>query len=288
MTSQAAPRQLWLRAYFAAFVIFLFAPLVVLLVFSFNDSTTPSLPLSGFTTRWFETAFSNGQLTGALVRSVEIAALAAAGATLLGVVAALGLSARQMRLRSLSVALLLLPLVVPYISLAVGLLILLQSLGLPHSLGAVVLGHVVIALPFAVLVVFPRLRSLDPSLEEAAQDLGASSWTAFRVVTLPLLLPSLVSSALICFTTSLDEFAIASFLAPPGLPTYPVFLYASSRTPALLPEVIAVGALIIVLSLAAVALAEGGRRWADRHLVGESPGPLRRLRGHAIAVPEKG
>jgi spermidine/putrescine transport system permease protein len=104
---------------------------------------------------------------------------------------------------------------------------------------------------------------------EAARDLGAGEITAFNLVTLPLLVPSLLSSFLICFITSFDEFAIASFLAPPGEPTYPVFLYAGSRTPGLLPELIAIGSIIIVASIAIVVLAEGGRRWVERRLVGE-------------------
>jgi spermidine/putrescine transport system permease protein len=94
--------------------------------------------------------------------------------------------------------------------------------------------------------------------------------TAFNLVTLPLLLPSLVSSFLICFITSFDEFAIASFLVPPGQPTFPVFLYTGSRAPGLLPELIAVGSLIIVGSLVMIAIAEGGRRWAERRLRGVS------------------
>jgi len=257
-----------LAFYFWAFVLFLFAPLVVLLIFSVNSSPTPTLPLSGFSTEWFHQAFSNAELTGALVRSVFIALVAAAIATALGIVASLGLMALRGRALSMALTLLLLPLVVPYICLAVGLLILVEVLGSGPSLIAVVLGHCVIVLPFAILVIMPRLRSLDPAMNEAALDLGASSFAALRLITLPLLAPALVSSGIICFVTSFDEFAIASFLAPSGQPTYPVFLYASARTPALLPEVIAVGALIIAGSLLLVMLAEGGRRWAELRLVG--------------------
>jgi spermidine/putrescine transport system permease protein len=255
--------------YFWAFVIFLFAPLVAIVVFAFNQSPIPTLPITAFSTRWFSQAFSDTNLAGALLRSVEIGAAAGLFATALGIMASLGLSARRLRLRAVVVAVILLPLVVPYISLAVGLLILLQELNVQITLWAVFLGHVVIALPFAVLVVFPRLRSLDPAMVEAARDLGAGEIAAFNLVTLPLLVPSLLSSFLICFITSFDEFAIASFLAPPGQPTYPVFLYAGSRTPGLLPELIAMGSLIIVGSLILVVLAEGGRRWVERRLVGE-------------------
>ena len=267
-TGRVGSGLLW--AYYVFFILFLFAPLVVLVVFAFNDSTTPTLPLSGFTTKWFHFAFENGALTSALVRSAWIGVIASLLATALGVLASLGLAAKSLRLRALTVAMLLLPLVVPYISLAVGLLILMQAIGVQTSLTAVVLGHMVIAMPFAILVILPRLRSLDPSLGEAARDLGASEVASFRLVTLPLLVPSLVSSFLICFTTSFDEFAIASFLAPSGEPTYPVFLYSSSRTPALLPEVIAIGTIVIALSLIMVVAAEGGRRYAERRLEGRA------------------
>jgi spermidine/putrescine transport system permease protein len=164
------------------------------------------------------------------------------------------------------VTLILLPLVVPYIVLAVGLVVLLHELGIATSLAAVLAGHVVISLPYSVLVILPRLKTLDASITEAAKDLGASDLKAFVLVTLPLLAPALLSSFLIAFTVSFDEFAIASFLAPPGSPTYPVFLYAGARTPALLPEVIAVGSIIIVVSLVIVVAAEVGRRWAERRI----------------------
>lgn len=269
MTFQGAGRTA-LTIYFWAFVVFLFTPLIVIVVFAFNRSPVPVLPIASFSTHWFRQAFADTELTAALLRSIQIGAATGLVATALGIMASIGLSAKRLRLRALIVALLLLPLVVPYISLAVGLLILLNELGFPISLWAVFLGHVVIALPFAILVILPRLRSLDPAMVEAARDLGAGELAAFNLVTLPLLVPSLVSSFLICFITSFDEFAIASFLAPSGNPTYPVFLYTGSRTPGLLPELIAIGAIIIVVSIMVIVLAEGGRRWVERRLQGEA------------------
>jgi spermidine/putrescine transport system permease protein len=262
--------RLTITLYFWAFIVFLFAPLVVLVIFAFNNSATPTLPIHALSLRWFHLAFSDSELTTALVRSVELGAAVGLFATAFGMMASLGLSARRLHLRPVVVAILLLPLVVPYISLAVGLLILLNELGLPISLWAVFLGHSVVALPFSILVILPRLRSLDPAMVEAARDLGSNEAGAFRLVTLPLMTPSLVSSFLICFITSFDEFAIASFLAPSGRPTYPVFLYAGSRSPGLLPELIAIGSIIIVSSLVVIVIAEGGRRWAERRLRGES------------------
>jgi spermidine/putrescine transport system permease protein len=201
-----------------------------------------------------------------MLRSALIAAVSGLAATLLGVLAAIGLAGSRLPFRRGVLTLILLPLVVPYIVLAVGLVVLLKEFGMTTSLTALLLGHIVIALPYSVLVILPRLRTMDPSILEAARDLGASPPQAFALVTLPLLAPALLSSFLIAFTVSFDEFAIASFLAPPGSPTYPVFLYAGSRTPGLLPEVIAMGSLVIVFSLLVVVLAEVGRRWAERRL----------------------
>ena len=262
-----------LSTYFGLLVVFLYAPLIVLLVFAFNSGNIPALPIESFSTKWFSSAFSDTTLTSALLRSLLIALVNGLAATLLGVMAAVSLARRRLALRGVVVTLILIPLVVPYIVLAVGMVVLLHELGIATSLVAVLAGHVVISLPYSVLVILPRLRTLDPSISEAALDLGASELRAFWFVTLPLLAPALFSSFLIAFTISFDEFAIASFLAPPGAPTYPVVLYSSSRTPALLPEVIAIGSIVIVLSLGLVVLAEVARRAAERRIEALSKAP---------------
>lgn len=255
-----------LGGYFVLLVVFLYVPLVVLVVFSFDDSTIQALPLAGFTIRWFRAALSNGDLIAALERSAVIALLSAVGATLLGLITAVALTARRMALRGAVTALVLLPLVIPYIVLAVGLLILLNSLGLHQALWAVFLGHVVIAVPYSLLIILPRLKTLDEAIVDAARDLGATAFVAFRRITLPLIVPALLSSALIAFTISFDEFAIASFLVPAGQETYPVYVYSGARTPALEPQIIALGALVVVLSLLVVTASELARTRADRRL----------------------
>jgi spermidine/putrescine transport system permease protein len=255
-----------LSSYFGLLVVFLYAPLVVLVVFAFNSGTIPSLPIKSFSTKWFSLAFSDTTLTAALGRSALIAAVNGLAATILGTMAAVSLARKRLPLRGVVLTLLLLPLVVPYIVLAVGLVVLLHQFGITTSLAAVVAGHIVISLPYSALVILPRLRTLDESIVEAASDLGASDLKAFVLVTLPLLAPALFSSFLIAFTISFDEFAIASFLAPPGSPTYPVLLYASSRTPALLPEVIAIGSVVIALSILIIIAAEVVRRWAEQRI----------------------
>jgi spermidine/putrescine transport system permease protein len=251
-------------------LLFLYAPLVVLVVFAFNDSTVPTLPLSGFTTRWFHYALSDTTLTGAIKRSLVIAVFDGILATVLGVLAAAGLNSRRVFLRPMVVTIILLPLVVPYIVLAVGLIILLHQLGINPSLEALLAGHILISLPYSVLVILPRMRLLDQSINEAARDLGASELTAFRLITLPLLAPALVSSFLIAATISFDEFALASFLAPAGSPTFPVFVYTGARTPALQPEVIAIGSIVVAAALVAVVAAELVRRYWEGRLEGHA------------------
>jgi spermidine/putrescine transport system permease protein len=255
-----------LGGYFVILAIFLYAPLAVMVIFAFDDSFIQTLPWSGFTTRWFHNAFSNVDLIASLKRSAWIGLGAALGATLIGLITAVGMTAHKLRLRGVLTALVLLPLVIPYIVLAVGLLILLNWLGLHQALWAVLLGHIAVSVPYCLLIILPRLRTLDQSIVDAARDLGAGPFTAFRRVTLPLIVPALLSSALIAFTISFDEFAIASFLVPAGQETYPVYVYAGSRTPALQPQILALGSVVVVASLLIVTLAEVGRSRAERRL----------------------
>jgi len=265
VAASAGGRRL-LGGYFVLLAIFLYAPLAVMVIFAFDDSFIQTLPWSGFTTKWFHNAFSNTELIDALKRSAWIGVGAAIGATLLGLITAVGMTAHKLRLRGAITALVLLPLVVPYIVLAVGLLILLNWLGLERALWAVLLGHIAVAVPYCLLIILPRLRTLDQAIVEAARDLGAGPLTAFRRVTLPLIVPALLSSALIAFTISFDEFAIASFLVPAGQATYPVYVYTGARTPALQPQILALGSVVVVATLVIVVLAELGRARAEKRL----------------------
>jgi spermidine/putrescine transport system permease protein len=261
-----------LRVFFAFVVVFLYAPIVILLIFSFNDSTIPSFPLSGFTLEWYRQFFGNSELHGALKTSALVAALSSAGAVVLGVVASIALTRRRFLGKSAVSALLLSPLVIPYVVFGISLLLLFHTLGVPRSLLTVVIGHIVISLPYTILVLVPRLDQIDVSLEEAAFDLGASRLRTFRSITLPLILPAVVSAFLIAFTTSFDEYAVASFVVGTRV-TFPIYLYSALRFPNQLPQVIAVAVVVMVLSLAVVVAAEVGRRIAERRFASlESPG----------------
>jgi len=254
-----------LRAFFFLVVLFLYAPIVILLIFSFNDSAVPSFPLSGFTLHWYHDFLTNSELKGALETSAIVAALSSVGAVVLGILSAIALTRRRFRGKAAVSALLLSPLVIPYLVFGISLLLLFHQLGVPRSLLTVVIGHIVISLPYTILVLVPRLDQIDVSLEEAAFDLGASRLRTFRSITLPLILPAVVSALLIAFTTSFDEYAVASFVVGNRL-TFPIYLYSALRFPNQLPQVIAVAVVVLVLSLTVVIAAEVGRRVAERRL----------------------
>jgi len=258
-----------IRVFFALVLVFLYAPIAILLVFSFNKASVPTFPLTGFTFRWYHDFATNREMQAALETSAIVAAISSVIAVALGVLASLGLSRRAFRGKGVVTAFLLIPLVMPLIVLGISLLLLYHELGVPLSLVTITIGHVVISIPYAILVLLPRLEQVDRSLAEAAYDLGAGALTTFRRITLPLILPAVVSAFLIAFTTSFDEYAVASFLAG-SRETFPLFLYSQLRFPDKLPQVIAVAVVIMTLTIAVVVGAELWRRRAEARL-GEAP-----------------
>ena len=254
-----------MRAFFAVVVAFLYAPIVILLIFSFNNSQVPSFPLSGFTLHWYHQFLTNSDLRGALQTSAIVAALSSILAVALGILASIALARRTFIGKSPVTALLLSPLVIPYVVLGVSLLLLFQTLGIQRSILTVMIGHVVLSLPYTILVLLPRLQQIDVSLEEAAYDLGASRLRTFRSIVFPLILPAVVSAYLIAFTTSFDEYAVASFVVGSRI-TFPIYLYSALRFPNQLPQVIAVAVVVMTASLVVVVGAEIGRRIAERRL----------------------
>ena len=254
-----------LRAFFALVVVFLYAPILILLIFSFNSSEVPAFPLSGFTLHWYYEFLTNADLRDALVTSAIVAALSSAVAVVLGTLASMALVRRRFRGKGPVSALLLSPLVIPLVVFGISLLLLFHAIGIALGITTVVIGHIVISLPYTILVLMPRLQQIDVSLEEAAYDLGASRLRTFRSITLPLILPAVLSAFLIAYTTSFDEYAVASFVVGTKV-TFPIYLYSALRFPNQLPQVIAVAVVVITISLLVVVLAEVGRRAAERRL----------------------
>jgi spermidine/putrescine transport system permease protein len=255
----------FLRIFFLVLVTFLYAPIAILLIFSFNDSDIPAFPLSGFTTQWYRDFATNPDLKGALLTSALVALMSSAVAVLLGVFSAIALVRRRFFGRPAVSALLLAPLVIPYIVFGVSLLLFFHAVGIPRSLLTVVIGHVVISLPYTILVLVPRLTQIDVNLEEAAQDLGAGPLRTFGWIVFPLILPAVLSAFLIAFTTSFDEYAVASFVVG-ARQTFPIYLYSALRFPNRLPQVLAVAVVVMLVSLVVVVGAEIGRRVVERRL----------------------
>jgi spermidine/putrescine transport system permease protein len=254
---------MWVLFWFL--VIFLYAPILCLIIFSFNDSTVVSFPWEGFTTRWYRAFLENETILDALWTSLFVAAMTAAVATVLAIPASIALVRRRFFAKGFVSGMLLAPLVIPLIVMGVSLLILFNAIGIPLSPFTVTIGHVVIALPFAVLTMVPRLERIPAALEEASRDLGASAMTTFRLITFPLLLPALISAALISFTISFDEVVISSFVIGEQV-TFPVYLYSQLRLPEQLPAFIAVAVVILVVSITVVVASEIGRFVSERRL----------------------
>jgi spermidine/putrescine transport system permease protein len=254
-----------MTVWFAILVVFLYTPLLLLLVFSFNDNNLPVFPLRGFTTDAYAQLAANDELKGSIVTSVKVASLSSLGAVILGLLAAIVLVRRRFFAQGAASALLLSPLVVPYIALAIGLLIFFNEASVPLGLKTIVMGHIVLSIPYTILVLVPRLERLDVRLEEAARDLGAGVLQTFRLITLPLILPAIVSAFLVAFVLSFDEIVVASFIAG-DTTTFPLYLFSQLRFPTLLPQVLAVAVIVMVASALLLLGAEIGRRIVERRL----------------------
>jgi spermidine/putrescine transport system permease protein len=244
-----------LSAYAFVYLAFLYVPVLVLPIFSFNNSEFIAFPLSGFTTRWYAGLAADTAMQHALGNSLAVALTTALLSTLLGLTAAKAVTRYRLRGAGAALAFISLPLFIPDIVLGISLLLLLGAAGLPLSLAAVVLGHLLVCVPFALTVLIARFEGFDRNLEEASADLGENGWGTFRRVTLPLMLPGIVASLLLTFITSFDEFLIAYFLSGTEA-TLPIYIWGQLRFPERLPIVLALGALILVASIALVVLAE--------------------------------
>ena len=266
-----------LSTFFGLFLFALYLPTALLMVFAFNDSTTQSWPPVGFTTHWFSDAANDSELIDSVINSLKVGIVVAILATVIGLCVSYPLARRRFWLRSPVSALMLSPLVVPAVVLGVALLMMIRkgpNIAIPltgaHTedllgLTAVVIGHTVLALPFTILLLMPRIASIDRSLEEAAHDLGASGLVAFRRVMLPLITPAILSAFLIAFVISIDEVVVASFVTEDEQ-TLPMFLYASLRFPDKTAVVLPVAFLLIVASFALALLATLIRVRGDRRV----------------------
>ena len=250
----------WLKIYAIGYLVFLYAPILLLPLFAFNDSTIIAFPLDAFTTKWFQELTTVSALHDALRNSLFIAVISAILATTLGLFAARASTRYKFPGKAGIMGLIMLPLVLPEIIVAVSLLVVIvQVFGLPLAHWSVIAAHTLICTPFCIAILNASFSNLDPSLEEAAYDLGETKWSTFRLVTLPLVMPGIIASLLISFTISLDEFIIAFFLTG-AQPTLPVYIWGLMRFPGQIPIVMALGTLLVIASIALLVIAEYFRR----------------------------
>ena len=248
-------RNRWLSATAIAFFVFLYLPIVILIVFSFNDSKRNFL-WRGFTLKWYPTLFANDALVNALVVSLEVAIIAVVVSTALGTILGLGIA----RLRSGaagggSEVLLLLPMVTPEIVMGISLLLFFaQAFGANGSIWQVSIAHITFSLSYVAIIVRARAVSLDPRMEEAARDLGASPREAFWHVTLPLVAPAIAAGALIAFALSIDDLIVTTFNAGVGSSTLPLYIYSRIRF-GVTPEINAISTIIVVVTAIAMLVA---------------------------------
>ena len=262
--SRSAPEPLdyagrwWMRGFLALFFVMLYAPIVALVVFSFNDSKR-NIVWRGFTTKYYLKAMENDSLISAFVNSLTIAVVNMIAGVILGVAAAILLWRFRFPLRFAADGLLSLPIVIPEICMGVAMLVFFnqwwpRDLAWPLSLGNIMIAHITFTFPFVAVIVRGRLASVNRELEKAAMDLGASEWQAMRDILLPQIRPSIIAGALIAFTLSLDDFVITYFTAGPNSITLPVKINSMVRF-SVTPEVNAASTVLIVITIVAAALA---------------------------------
>jgi spermidine/putrescine transport system permease protein len=241
------------RAYVGLILFFLYAPILVMALMSFNESEFYQLPVQ-YSTVWYEKLWENDTILNSAWRSIWIALVVTVIATVLGTAASIALWRYEFPGKGVLQVLLFPPIAIPWLITGTAMLIFFFGVGLGRGTPSVILGHVALALPYVIVVVTARLATLDRTLEEAARSLGASPWIVTRAVTLPWIAPGIVAGALFAFAVSFDQFVVSYFLSEPGDTTLPVLIYSAIRK-GFTPEINAISTIIIVLSMAAMLIA---------------------------------
>jgi spermidine/putrescine transport system permease protein len=252
-------RRAWLRVTLWATLLFLYAPIVILIAYSFNDSRR-NIVWRGFTFKYYEKAWNNSSLIEAFTNSLTIALISTVVSVLLGMMAAVMLWRFRFPGRSAYEGAVALPIIVPEICMGVAMMAFFSRVGWPTglpwplSLGAITIAHISFSFPFVAMVVRARLARFNTELEEAAQDLGATQWQSFRDVLLPYMRPGLVAGGLLAFTLSLDDFVITFFTSGPETVTFPVKVYSMIRF-SVTPEVNAASTVLIAITVVLTTIA---------------------------------
>ncbi|MGE4635380.1 MAG: ABC transporter permease [Arenicellales bacterium] len=240
-----------LSSWTIAFFVFLYVPIIVLIVYSFNANRMV-MNWGGFGIDWYLKAINNADIQKAVWNSLIVATVATAIATAIATIGALVLArGGNFRGKTASLGLITLPLMVPEIVTAVAVLIFFSAIGMNLGLGNVIIAHITFCIPFAFMPIRARLEGMDTTLEQAARDLYASEWETFRFVTMPLLMPGIVAGAMLAFVISMDDFIITLMVGGAGSTTLPVYIYSMIRR-GLTPEINAVSTMLLLASIAIV------------------------------------
>ena len=252
-------RRLWLQLSVGLALLFLYAPIVTLIAFSFNDSRR-NIVWKGFTLKYYEKALNNDGLIEAFANSLTIALISTIVSVVLGALVAVVLWRFRFPFKAPYEGAMALPIVIPEICMGVAMLVFFARIGWPSdmiwpfNLGSIIIAHISFSFPFVAMVVRARLVNFNRELEEAAKDLGASEWQTFRDILIPFMRPGLVAGGLLAFTLSLDDFVITFFTSGPDTVTFPIKVYSMVRF-SVTPEVNAASTVLIVLTLALTATA---------------------------------
>lgn len=246
-------KRLWGRVsnvYAFLVYFFIYIPIIVMVIYSFNDQKN-NYYWNGFTWKWYEKLFTNSDLIEYLGVSLVVAISATIISIIIGTVGALGLVRFEFKLKSTISSSLYIPIVIPEVVLGISLLMLFEIANFPLGMAAMILAHATFCIPFVVIIMRGRMAGMDLSIEEASMDLGANRLMTFFRITLPLLVPGIMSSAFMSFTLSIDDVIISNFVAGPYATTLPVKILSMVKT-GLSPEVNALTALMVLVLLAGI------------------------------------
>jgi spermidine/putrescine transport system permease protein len=246
-------RPRFLKLFLAVFFVFLFAPIVVVILFSFNSGRSLQ-DFQGFSLRWYETFFESESLRDSLIASIEIALLTMVIGTALGTLLAYGLVRARTRWSGTANVLMLIPLVTPEVVAGASALLLFTQVGLQLSLTTIVLAHITFSISYVTVVVRARLAALGREVEDASMDLGATRWQTFRLVTLPALWPAVIAAGLLVFALSFDDFVLSFFTTGESPQPLPVRIWTQIRF-GVRPTINAIGTFMLLISTLSIGLA---------------------------------
>jgi len=235
---------LWLRIFSYLVYLYIYLPILILVIFSFNTQKM-NIRWEGFTLKWYEVLFNDSNVILATRNTLIIAFVATFVATVVGTLAALALQRYRFPGYTMTETVLYIPVIIPEVVMGISLLAFFALINLQLGLTTITLSHIAFNIPFVTLVVRARLHGFDKSIEEAAMDLGANEWTTFKRVTLPTIMPGVLSGAMLAFTLSLDDYVITYFTAGPGATTLPLRVFSMVRF-AVTPEVNALSTLWVL------------------------------------------